>query len=99
LKGVALENPTGVLWNYIKVKPQYIQPYQFGHLEQKKTGLGLYKLPNLIPTNNVYEQMKLLPKNITHRVHYMPPGKTRKRDRSETYEGVANAFALQWGNL
>lgn len=30
------------------------------------------------------------------RVWKMPPGKTRKRDRSETYQGIADAMAEQW---
>ena len=51
---VCLENPVGVL-NSLGTfpKPQYIQPWQFGHGEVKKTGLWLYNLPNLLPTNIV----------------------------------------------
>jgi hypothetical protein len=44
---VCMENPVGVLNRLVKElpKPQYIQPWQFGHGEQKKTGLWLYGLP------------------------------------------------------
>jgi len=98
-KGVAMENPTSVLWGHLGVKPQYVQPYQFGHTEQKKTGLALDRLPPLKETNNVYEQMMLLPKNVRERCFYMAPSETRSRDRSETYAGIADAMADQWGNL
>jgi hypothetical protein len=98
-KGVAMENPQSVLWKGIGVKPQYIQPWQFGHMEQKMTGLALDRLPPLIPTNNVYDQMMLLPKNIRERCFHMPPSPTRSRDRSETFRGIADAMADQWGVL
>lgn len=97
--GVCLENPVGVLWAHLGIKPQYIQPYQFGHLEQKKTGLALYNLPKLKETNNVYEEMIKLPRNKRERLHFLGPSPTRKRDRSETYSGIAFAMAEQWGNI
>ena len=51
---VALENPVGTLNTYgFFPKPQYIQPWQYGHGETKKTGLWLYNLPPLKPTNIV----------------------------------------------
>lgn len=31
------------------------------------------------------------------RIHYMSPGKTRGRDRSRSYAGIARAMAKQWG--
>ena len=97
-KKVAMENPVGVLWKWIG-KPQYIQPYQFGHMEQKKTGILLHNLPELEPTNDVYEEMMKLPKKEREKKHYMSPGPNRSRDRSETYQGIADAFADQWGKL
>lgn len=38
--GCAIENPVSVLWQYIG-KPQYIQPWQFGHKETKRTGIKI----------------------------------------------------------
>jgi len=32
------------------------------------------------------------------RVHKMPPGPDRWKDRSRTYTGIAAAMAAQWGN-
>ena len=97
---VCFENPVGVLATQsILPKPQYIQPYQFGHMEQKKTGLFLHNLPELKETNNVYDEMMKLPKNQRERLHYLPPSKDRWMERSKTFKGIAKAMATQWGNL
>ena len=88
---VAMENPMSVLWGYIDAHVQYIQPWQFGHGETKKTGLALHNLPELVPTNIVDGREA--------RIHKMPPGPNRARDRSETYQGIADAMADQWGSL
>lgn len=95
--GAALENPVGVLHTAIGKPTQYIQPYQFGHLEQKKTGLWLRGLPPLLATQNVYEEMMKLPKNQRERLHYLPPSPDRAKIRSTTYRGIAEAMANQWG--
>ncbi len=51
---VAMENPVGCLNTFGNFpKPHYIQPWQFGHRESKKTGLWLHGLPELKPTNVV----------------------------------------------
>ena len=98
--GCAIENPTSVLWNKIG-RPQYIQLWQFGHKEVKKTGILTYNLPLLKPTNVVGPP----PAHGTNErkswevVWRMAKSPTRKRDRSETRQGVAEAFANQWGNL
>ena len=93
---VAMENPVGVLTQVLG-KPYYIQPWQFGHPESKKTGLWLYNLSELKPTNNVYKQFKALPKNQAQRLHYLPPSKDRAKIRSKTFKGIAKAMAAQWG--
>lgn len=87
---VALENPVGVLnsiFSYLP-KPQYIQPWMFGHGEVKKTGLMLHGLPNLIPTDIVDGREE--------RIFRMGPSKDRSKIRSKTYEGIADAMATQW---
>lgn len=86
--GAAYENPVSVIWDHIG-KPQYIQPWEYGHGETKKTGLLLDRLPALIPTNIV--------EGREQKVWKMPPGPNRKRDRSKTYQGIADAMAAQWG--
>ena len=89
-KRAALENPVSVVFPHLE-NVQYIQPWQFGHGETKKTGLALHNLPNLIPTNIVDGR--------ENRIWKMAPSPTRKRDRIETYPGIADAFVRQWGSL
>ena len=97
---VCFENPVGVLRRLGGMHaPQFVQPYQFGHMEQKKTGLFLHGLPELKPTNNVYSDMMKLPKNVRERLHYLPPSPDRWKIRSTTYQGIADAMADQWGKL
>jgi hypothetical protein len=94
---VCFENPVGVLTTLTKLpKPQYIQPYQFGHTETKKTGLFLHGLPKLKETNNVKEIMDKLPNKEKHKVWYASPGKNRGELRSKTYSGIAESIANQW---
>lgn len=97
---VAMENPASVLFPMLRAKRgatiQYVQPYEFGHLEQKKTGFAMRGLPRLKPTNNVYSEMMQLPKHIRERVHYMSPGPDRAKERARFYSGFAEAMAEQW---
>ena len=96
----AIENP--IMHKYAKERiggikqSQVIQPWMFGHLEQKATCLWLQGLPLLEPTNNVKEEMMLLPKRERERLHYLPPSPTRWKERSRTYLGIADAMASQW---
>lgn len=96
---VATENPIPHKYAVEKIGKynQIIQPYQFGHMERKATCLWLKGLPPLKETNNVFEQMKLLPKNQQQRIHYLPPSADRSKLRSKTYSGIAEAMANQWG--
>ena len=95
---VCFENPVGVLARLTDIpKAKYIQPFMFGHKEQKKTGLFLHNLEALTETNNVYDEMMLLPKRERERLHYLPPSPDRWKLRSLTYQGIANAMADQWG--
>ncbi len=97
--GACMENPRSVLWNHVTEPVQWIQPFMFGHPETKATGLALYGLPKLKATRDVQLEMHCLPDSVKHRIHHMPPGPNRKRDRSETFLGVAEAKAEQWGSL
>ena len=96
---IAVENPVGALSTRSKLgkASQYIQPYEFGHAEQKKTGLWLKGLPKLIPTDVI--DVSNLPNNQRQRLHYLPPSKDRWKIRSTTFQGIADAMADQWGNL
>ena len=94
---VCFENPVGVLKRLTSLpRPNYVQPYQFGHMEQKKTGFFLHNLPHLLETNNVYEEMMELPIKERQRLHYLPPSPDRWKIRSTTYQGIADAMSQQW---
>ena len=96
---VAIENPIGVLSSLWRKPDQIIQPWQFGHTEQKATCLWLGNLPKLSPTHNVFDEMMTLPKNKRQRIHYLPPSEDRATLRSKTYQGIACAMAEQWANI
>lgn len=93
---IAIENPVGIMSTIYKKPSQIVQPYEYGHMEQKKTCLWLKGLPLLQPTNNVYAQMMELPKNKRERLHYLPPSPERAKLRSKTFPGIAKAMAEQW---
>jgi hypothetical protein len=88
---IAIENPICIMSSLYKKPDQIIQPWQFGHGETKATSLWLKNLPKLIPTNIVDGR--------DDRIHKMPPGPNRWKERSKTYQGIADAMAEQWGNL
>lgn len=88
---IAIENPISIISSRIRRPDQIIQPWQFGHGETKATCLWLKNLPKLTPTNVV--------EGREQRVHRMPPGPDRWKERSRTYKGIAEAMAAQWGVL
>ena len=91
---ICIENPIPHKYALKEIGRKYdqiIQPWQFGHGETKATCLWLAGLPPLQPTNIVDGRVA--------RVHRMPAGPNRWRERSRTFEGIAWAMALQWGCL
>jgi hypothetical protein len=94
---IAIENPVCVMSSLWRKPDQVIQPWMFGHMEQKATCLWLKGLPKLTPTNNVKDEMMTLPRNQRERLHFLPPSEDRWKIRSETYQGIADAMAAQWG--
>ena len=96
---ICIENPVGALTKHSKLGKAsvYIQPYEFGHAEQKRTGLWLKGLPKLKGTKFI--DVKGLPNKERHRLHWLPPSKDRWKIRSTTFQGIADAMADQWGGL
>ena len=91
---IAIENP--VMHRHAKAlirgfheASQSVQPWQFGHPETKRTCFWLKGLPKLQPTNVVEGRIQ--------RVARLPPSADRWKLRSETYPGIAEAMAEQWG--
>ena len=88
---ICIENPVPHRYAVAEIGRKYdqiIQPWQFGHGETKATCLWLRGLPKLIPTNIV--------EGREHKIHKMPPSDHRAKDRSRTYQGIANAMSEQW---
>ena len=92
---IAVENPICIMSTRYRKPDQIINPYQFGHMEQKKTCLWLKNLPKLRETNNVYDEMMKLPEKERAKVWWM--GSNHSKERSKTYLGIAQAMATQWG--
>lgn len=93
---IAIENPVCIMSRLWRKPDQIVQPWMFGHMEQKATCLWLKNLPVLYPSNDVKAQMMELPKNKRERLHYLPPSQDRWKLRSETFQGIADAMAEQW---
>lgn len=98
--GCVFENPASTLWTKIGT-PQFVQPHHFGHKEVKKTGIKAHNLPPLKHTKEVGPPPPLHSeeRKAWERVWRMAKSPTRKRDRSETYQGIADAMAEQWGGV
>jgi len=88
IPSVCIENPRPICHVNLPRSSQVIQPWQFGHGETKATCLWLKGLPKLKPTNIVPGREA--------RIHKMPPGPNRWKERSRTFEGIAQAMAEQW---
>ena len=88
IERIAIENPVGKLSSLWRGPDQIIEPYQFGDPFKKATCLWLKNLPPLVPTNDLGRGEQACWKE--------PPGPERKKNRSRTYQGIADAFAAQW---
>lgn len=98
---ICIENPIGHLSTSWRKPDQILQPFHHGHEEWKSTCLWLKNLPLLKPSEIVKPEEKLCggakPGRITSRLHRMPPGPNRWKERSRTFKGIAEAMAEQWG--
>ena len=85
---IAIENPVGKLASLWRGPDQIIQPYQFGDPFRKTTCLWLKDLPPLRPTSEAT--------NGYQKCWKESPSPERKKNRSRTYPGIAEAMAEQW---
>lgn len=97
IEHIAIENPVSIMSTLYRKQNQIINPWQFGHPEQKKTCLWLKNLPPLHETDNVYEYMMTLPEKERARIWWLGSG--HAKERSKTFPGIAAAMAEQWGSL
>lgn len=100
---IALENPIGCIGTRIRKADQTIQPWQFGHDASKATCLWLKGLPLLQPTDlvapRIVDGKKRWGNQTDSGQNRLPPSEDRWKIRSETYAGIAEAMANQWGKL
>lgn len=95
IERIAVENPVPSTIYGLPKYTQTIQPYQFGHPFQKKTCLWLKNIPLLRPAEVVeIRQSTKIPGNWFNK-----GGKERQKNRSKTFQGIADAMAEQWGSL
>lgn len=99
---IALENPVSVISSRIRKPDQIITPYMFGHDASKKTCLWLKNLPPLKSTRMVEPRIvdgkKRWGNQTDSGQNKLAPSADRWKIRSETYRGIAEAMASQWGN-
>lgn len=99
---MVLENPIGVLSTLICKPTQIIQPYQFGEDASKATCLWIRGLPKLNGTNYYPPRMVGDKKRWSNQTdsgqNRLGPSDDRWKERSKTYQGIADAMANQWNN-
>ena len=95
---ICIENPVSVISSKIRKPDQIIQPWHFGDDASKKTCLWLKGLPLLAATNRLPGDDRTRRANQTASgQNKLGPSPTRARERSRTYQGIADAMANQWG--
>ena len=95
---IAIENPIGCISSNWRKPDQIIQPWQFGENASKSTCLWLKNLPKLEPTEIVLPNANGRYDNQTPSgQNKLGPGPDRAKERSRTYQGIADAMAMQWG--
>jgi hypothetical protein len=96
----ALENPVGCISSRIRKPDQIIQPWQFGEDASKATCLWTKGLPPLKHTNVLPGGRSARRANQTASgQNKLGPSPERAMLRAKTYQGIADAMALQWGGV
>jgi hypothetical protein len=100
---IAIENPVSIISSQIRRPDQIIQPWMFGHDASKKTCLWLKGLPPLTPTKTIAPRMVDGKSRYANQTdsgqNRLAPSADRWKIRSETYSGIADAMANQWGTV
>lgn len=85
---------------------QIVQPFMFGNAARKTSCLWLKGLPLLEPTNVVdegetltFKSGKRMQKWISDALTETKSAEERRRLRSKTFQGIADAMAKQWGDF
>jgi hypothetical protein len=88
---IAIENPIGCMSSVFRKPDQVLQPWMFGHGETKATCLWVKNIPPLQPT--------FIVEGREQQLHYLARTPHRWKNRSRTYQGIADAMADQWGHM
>ena len=94
---IALENPVSVISSRIRKPDQIIQPWQFGDPFQKTTCLWLKNLPHLVHTKIVDKGEFVTTPSGKRLPKWYSDNKSAK-NRSMTFQGIADAMAQQCGS-
>lgn len=95
---IAIENPVCIMSSQWRKPDQVVQPWWFGHPEFKATCFWLKGLKPLVATDRLSPPARGTDDyKAWSKVHRMPPSPTRWKERSRTYQGIADAMAAQWG--
>lgn len=105
---IAIENPVNIVggdyvkkyfpqFAYLPKSTQRIQPWMFGHPQEKTTCLWLKNLPQLKATNIVEPEERWVYGNNSKKSFPAWMMSKSGKDRSKTFQGVAEAMAEQWG--
>lgn len=101
---IVIENPIGCISTRIRKPDQYIQPFEYGHDASKKTGLWLKGVPEIKPDSVDYVQPRWVDgkprwaNQTDSGQNKLAPSADRWKERSKTYQGIADAMAAQWGH-
>lgn len=100
IEKICIENPVSIISTRIRKPEQIIQPYEFGEDASKRTCLWLKNLPVLIPTAYVQPRIINGKKRWSNQTdsgqNRLGPSPERWKIRSKTYQGIADAMAMQW---
>jgi len=94
---IAIENPIGCISTRIRKPEQIIQPWMFGDDASKATCLWLKELPPLVATDILIRDR--YGNQTASGQNKLAPSPDRWKERSRTYQGIADAMANQWGAL
>lgn len=98
IRKVCIENPIGIMSTIFRKPNQYINPFEYGHQERKKTCLWTRGLLNLKSTNEVKpeEAWHIDSKQKRYWMDRLSKTPDRWKIKSRTFQGIANAMAEQW---
>lgn len=102
IKGGYFEHPVSVMSSLFRKPDQIIQPWMFGHYETKAICLWLWGINSLKPKYRTIDECReaiglVEGAKLEARVHLMPPGKDRWKERSRSFPKISEAMAEQWG--